>query len=371
MNETMFDLITESALDSEIRTAGALVESYAKAMTILENADAAAALDAFSIFQEAATEENGEKKETTTEEKKEAVNKGLVNSVKRLFKALASKIKRQEAHDPNTPTAKDKATLKKYDITGEQLEKAGTVLFYAGVLVAKLMPYVQEWRVNKELDRLVNKLGKGEAVDTMLNSIDVAPGGVICIRSQYNLSKVKSWFEKAYKYLQFETGNGKKLGDAASAKRMIRKNVKSYTLSSFEKWYTSMNNGVIGKLGQLVSKDEEIDESKLTPEYATALKTISELYMDVWVNGIGGSIKTIKEAIFTLINDSESRLGLKYTLIGGKAKFVVVGKKQSGIKDAAVEGKGKEKDSSDKEEPKSEEKKSEDTDDKKDDKSEE
>ncbi|MBO4734912.1 MAG: hypothetical protein J5614_00815, partial [Paludibacteraceae bacterium] len=142
MNETMFDLITESALDSEIRTAGALVESYAKAMTILENADAAAALDAFSIFQEAATEENGEKKETTTEEKKEAVNKGLVNSVKRLFKALASKIKRQEAHDPNTPTAKDKATLKKYDITGEQLEKAGTVLFYAGVLVAKLMPYV-------------------------------------------------------------------------------------------------------------------------------------------------------------------------------------------------------------------------------------
>lgn len=370
MNETMFDLITESALDSEIKTAGALVDSYAKAMTILESAETDAEIDAFGVFQEAATEENGEKKETTTEEKKEAVNKGLVNSVKRLLKALASKIKRQEAHDPNAPTAKDKATLKKYDITGEQIEKGATVLFYSGVLIAKLMPYVQEWRVNKELDRLVNKLGKGESVDKMLNSIDVAPGGVICIRSQYNLSKVKSWFEKAYKYLQFESGNGKKLGDAASAKRMIRKSVKSYTLSSFEKWYTSMNNGVIGKLGQLVSKDEEIDESKLTPEYATALKTISELYTDVWVNGIGGSIKTIKEAIFTLVNDSESRLGLKYTLIGGKAKFVVVGKKkQAGIKDAAVEG--KDKDSSDKEEPKSEEKKSEDTDDKKDDKSDE
>jgi hypothetical protein len=121
MNETMFDLITESALDSEIRTAGALVESYAKAMTILENADAAAALDAFSIFQEAATEaadkkEDNKDKKDTPEEKKEKVNKGLVNSVKRLLKALASKFKRQEANDPNKLSAKDKAMAKKYGI---------------------------------------------------------------------------------------------------------------------------------------------------------------------------------------------------------------------------------------------------------------
>lgn len=390
MNETMFDLITESALDSEIRTAGALVESYAKAMTILENADAAAALDAFSIFQEAATEagdkkDEKEKKEETTEKKKENVNKGLVNSVKRLLKALAAKFKRQEANDPNKLSAKDKAMAKKYgiivDTTATETDASGpsasdiafTALSISLRLIRIIVPYVQEWRINKELERLVNKCGKGEMVDRALNSISVQPGGLISIRTTYNLSKTKSWFQKAYKYLQFETGNEKKLGDAASAKRMIRKSEKLYNLSSFEKWYTEVNNGVIGKIGALVAKAESIDESEITPEYAAAVKNISELYVDVWVNGIGGLIRTVKEVIFELINDSESRLGLKYTLIGGKAKFVIAGKKKEGLKQAAlVDGNKSDDKKSDKKDEKPAEKKKEDkSDDEKEDKSEE
>jgi hypothetical protein len=386
MNETMFDLITESALDSEIRTAGALVESYAKAMTILENADAAAALDAFSIFQEAATEaadkkEDNKDKKDTPEEKKEKVNKGLVNSVKRLLKALASKFKRQEANDPNKLSAKDKAMAKKYgiivDTTATETDAgpagpsasdiAFTALSISLRLIRLIVPYVQEWRINKELDRLVNKCGKGEMVDKVLNSISVQPGGMISIRTNYNLSKVKSWFQKAYKYLQFESGNEKKLGDASSAKKMIRRNEKLYNLSSFEKWYTEVNNGVIGKIGELVAKAESIDESKITPEYAAAVKNISELYVDVWINGIGGLIRTVKEAIFELINDSESRLGLKYTLIGGKAKFVITGKKKEGLKQAALVDGNKSDDKKD--EKPAEKKKDDKSDDKKDDES--